>query len=644
MRLFTVFGPSQSGKTTLVEALAALETHAPRRFEVPGVATASRFGFMGEDWTAIDVAGGTENLAAAGPALAASDAAILCAPADADAAVLSAPFLRMADAAGTPVLIFVNGVDRASDRISAVVAALQAYARHHVVLRQIPLRSGDGITGAVDLISERAWQYREGEPSALIELPPEALSREQGARTELLESFADFDDALLEQLIEDRKPMTGEVYDVASRTMQHADLIPAVIGSAVHRNGILRLMKLLRHEAPEVGIARDRLSRAGDAVALGVVGDVIKHLGKAVVIRALGDGVAQGERLGGASVGALVDLDARTQIPQMRPGEVGMTVKSDHLSLGRAYTPDGNVALPDWTRPHAPRFRRMLIPLHERDEARLSTAIERLAEVDPGLAYEQDERSGHFILAAQGPQHLRRLADKLAGGFGIELEQSPVPPSLRETVRAPVEWHHRHRKQTGGAGQFADVVIDLVPQQRGDGFRFEEQVKGGAVPRNHIPAVEAGVRDALLEGPGGHPVVDVSVVLKDGKSHSVDSSDFAFRTAGKNAVREAMASVGTITLQPIMRVRISAPSVFAGGLVPTISGLKGQVLGFDADPEATGWDTFDCLLPMAAEDALFNALASATRGTAWYAAVFDHYQEMRHDDIAAFEAAHAARA
>jgi elongation factor G len=644
MRLFTVFGPSQSGKTTLVEALAALETHAPRRFEVPGVATATRFGFMGEDWTAIDVAGGGENLVTAGPALAASDAVILCAPADADAAVLSAPFLRMADAAGTPVLIFVNGVDRASDRISAVVAALQTYSRHHVVLRQIPLRSGGEITGAVDLISERAWQYREGEPSALVELPREMLTREQGARTELLESLADFDDTLLEQLIEDQRPMTGAVYDVASRTMQHADLVPAVIGSAAHRNGILRLMKLLRHEAPEVDAARERLSGGRDTVAVGVVGDVIKHLGKAVLIRALGDGAAQGERLGGASVGGLVDLDARSQIPRRQPGEVGLTIKSDHLSLGRVYTADGSVALPDWTRPHTPAFRRMLTPVHDRDEARLSTALERLAEIDPGLAYEQDERSGHFVLAAQGPQHLRRLVDKLEGGFGIALEHASVPASLRETVRAPVEWHHRHRKQTGGAGQFADVVIDLAPQQRGDGFRFEEQVKGGSVPRNYIPAVEAGVREALAEGPGGHPVVDVRVVLKDGKSHSVDSSDFAFRTAGKNAVREAMAEVGTITLQPILRVRISVPSVFAGGLVPTVSGLKGQVLGFDADAAAAGWDVFDCLLPMTAGDALFNALASATRGTAWYDAVFDHYQEMRQDDIAAFEAAQMARA
>jgi elongation factor G len=159
-------------------------------------------------------------------------------------------------------------------------------------------------------------------------------------------------------------------------------------------------------------------------------------------------------------------------------------------------------------------------------------------------------------------------------------------------------------------------------------------VKGGAVPRNYIPSVEAGAVDALAEGPNGFPVVDVSVELKDGKSHSVDSSDYAFRTAGKAAVREALTEVGTVILQPIMKIDIHVPSVFAGNLVPLISGMKGQVLGFEGHPSATGWDVFQALLPMAGEDDLFNALAGATRGTAWFVSTFDHYQEARKEELA----------
>ncbi|MBD3838268.1 MAG: elongation factor G, partial [Brevundimonas sp.] len=166
------------------------------------------------------------------------------------------------------------------------------------------------------------------------------------------------------------------------------------------------------------------------------------------------------------------------------------------------------------------------------------------------------------------------------------------------------------------------------------GFAFTETVKGGAVPRNYIPSVEAGAVEALAEGPNGFPVVDVSVELKDGKSHSVDSSDFAFKTAGKSAIKEALAEVGTVLLQPIMKIDIHVPSVFSGGLVPIVSGMKGQVLGFEAHESAAGWDVFQALLPQAAEDELFNALAGATRGTAWFTSTFDHYQEARKEELA----------
>lgn len=642
MRVFTVFGPSQSGKSTLVEALVGLENRTSRSFKVAGVGAVHRFDFMDEQWAALDFAGGVDNLSQVGPALAASDAAILCAPADAEAAVLSAPFLRLAEEAGTPSLIFVNGIDKAASRVSEIVSALQAYCGHHVILRQIPLRSGEEIVGAVDLISERAWKYQEGQPSSLIELPEGALARERGARTELLESLADFDDALLEQLIEDQQPMTDAVYKVASSTLQHGDLVPAVIGSALHRNGIMRLMKLLRHEAPQADVARARVS--GDAVASGLIADIVKHLGKTVLVRAFEPGVKGGEPLGGASLSSVTDVDAKTQLPSLDAGDTGLTIKSDHLSIGQYYTRDAAHDLPDWTRAHPASYRRLLRPVHDRDEARFSGALDRLSEIDPGFFAEQDEQTGQFILNTQGPLHLRRLVQKLADDFGIELEQDTVPLSLRETIKSSLEWHHRHRKQTGGAGQFADVVIDVKPEPRGAGFSFSEVVKGGAVPRNYIPAVEAGVREALAEGPCGYPVVDVGVVLKDGKHHAVDSSDFAFRTAGKNAVREALAKTGTVTLQPIMRVQIHVPSIFAGGLVPTISSLKGQVLGFDGHPTAAGWDVFDCLLPMAALDNLFNTLASATRGTAWFTSDFDHYEEVRGEDAAALENARAARA
>ena len=232
MRVFAVLGPSQSGKTTLVDALATLDGHPPKPMEGHGAVAIRPFHFMAEDWTAIDVAGGGDGLYRAGPALAACDAAVLVVPADAGAAVLAAPYLRLIEASGVPAILFINRIDQATDRVAEVVAALQTYCGHSVVLRQVPIREGDRVVGAVDLISERAWQYREGQPSALVEIPAGILDRERAARTELLEHLADHDDALLEQLVEDRAPMAAEVYDVATRLLQHHEVIPAFLGAA----------------------------------------------------------------------------------------------------------------------------------------------------------------------------------------------------------------------------------------------------------------------------------------------------------------------------------------------------------------------------------------------------------------------------
>jgi elongation factor G len=413
--------------------------------------------------------------------------------------------------------------------------------------------------------------------------------------------------------------------------VQHNDLIPAFLGSAEHVNGLHRLMKSLRHECPGVEETLRRLTVRGDAVAVGCLGDQVKHLGKTIVVRALNGPVGNGHPVGGAALGSLTALAGAVPL---EPGSLGLAAKSDHLTLGSYYTADGSTPLPGWALPRAASFRRIVTPVHEKDDVRLSSALERMAEIDPALGVEQHAESGHALLNLQGPLHLRRVKEVLKTGFGIDVEEETVPPALRETITRKVSHHHRHRKQSGGAGQFADVQIDLSPGMRGSGFDFSDVVKGGAVPKNYIPSVEAGAVDALTQGPNGHPVVDVAVVLKDGKHHSVDSSDYAFRMAGKQAVKEAMAEAGAVLLQPIVRVQIHVPSDYTGGLVPVVSGMKGQVLGFDSHPDAAGWDVFDALLPAAVQDDLCSALASSTRGTGWFTTVFDHYQEARAQDFA----------
>ena len=627
MRCFTALGPAHSGKTTLVRELARLEDARPQTVDLRDLSL-TRFAYLDESWCAFDAPGGADMLGHAGQALAASDAAVVVAPADPAAAVLVSPYLRLVEASGTPAVLFVNRMDAAQGRVSEIVEALQSYSSHPLVLRQIPIRESGEVVGAVDLISERAWQYREGKPSKLIEIPGKTAEREQEARADLLEHLADHDDRLLEQLIEDKSPPTEEVYALASKVLQETAMIPVLIGAASRSNGMRRLMKTLRHEAPDASAARARLG--SDSIAVGMHADIRKHAGKTVMLRALAKGVAAGSGLGGDDIGALVDMDGKTPVPALAPGEVGAALKSDHLNPGHVYDGAGGArALPAWSAGPKPAFRRVVSPAAERDEARLSAALARLAEIDPGLALDQDPATGRASVALQGPMHLRRLTERLERDFGIEAADREVATEYRETISRQTSRRYRHRKQSGGAGQFAEVEIVVAPLARGEGFRFSESVKGGAVPRNYIPAVEAGATDALEAGPLGLPAIDLSVELTDGKSHPVDSSDLAFRAAGRMAVKEALAEAGPVLLQPIHSVAIQVPTVFSGELVTLTSSLKGQVLGFDGEAGAAGWDVFRALLPAARLDELFRALGGATQGTASFEAAFERYVELR---------------
>ncbi|SOB99918.1 elongation factor G [Rhodobacter maris] len=624
MKVVSIVGPSQAGKSTLAEALATLEGAKPRKHSLFGDTTVTKFSFMGEDWALLDAPGGADHLPQLAPMLAASDAVVLCVPADAEAAVLAAPYLRLIEAADLPTFIFVNKIDATQDRASAIVAALQGYCPHAIVLRQIPIRKDGHVIGAVDLISERAWEYHDHARSSLMELPAALREREEEARGELLEHLADFDEQLLTELIEDQAPMTEEVYDISTKALQHHDLLPALLGSASHGNGMMRLMKSLRHEVPDVA---QTAARTG-ALAVGALADNVKHLGKTVLVRALAAGVAPGAKLGGATIGSITDIDAKTQLGALAPGEIGLTVKTDHLGLAQPlYSAEGCLELPAWMVAPPANHALLIEPENERDETRLAAALPKLLELDPGLTVGTDPQSGKTLLGTQGPLHLRRVLEKLEADFGIKAVTAPQGTALCETVTGSAQKQYRHRKQSGGAGQFADVVIEVKPLGRGEGFAFTETVKGGAVPRNYIPSVEAGARDALGAGPKGYPVVDLAVNLSDGKSHAVDSSDHAFRTAGKAAVREALTEIGTVVLQPVCKVTISVPSVYSGGLSPLVSGLKGQVLGFEADPGAKGWDLFEALMPAASLADLFQSLGGATRGTSGFFATLDHYEE-----------------
>ena len=639
-RCIALIGPANGGKSTLADALAALGGGRPAAPQ-PGELRVVGFDWLDEHWTLLDCPGAPDLLALTRDALLVADAAVVVVPPEPEAAPLVAPWLRAVEEAGVPALMFVNKADAPQGRLSEIVAALQAYARHPLILRQMPIREGDRIVGAVDLVSERAWRWRDGQHSQLVAMPADMAETEHERHDALLEKLSEFDDWLLEEIIENREPASDSVYAICARLIGENKAIEALFGSAAKAQGTTRLMKALRHEAPGLEALRERLGGAG-AVAFGAKRR--KHLGRLVLVRALAPGVAQGSKLAGGTLGALIDAETERPgaVGEVPVGAVAFAAKADHLPARGPMTAEGTLPLPAHGRPLPPQEERILSAVNERDETKLGGALAALADDDAGFSVAPDAEGHGRRVGVQGPLHLRGIEQQLSDIFGLAVEVGPVLPPWRETIARTAEVHHRHRKQTGGAGQFADIRLVVGPAPRGAGFVFEDVVKGGAVPRNYIPAVEAGARDALAKGPLGFPVVDIAVTLTDGQHHSVDSSDFAFRTAGRSGVHEALALAAPVLLQPIHKVEIHAPSVFTGALSALVSGLKGQVLGFDRDGDAAGFDLFRCLMPEAALPDLAPQLRAATQGTGRFEHELDHYEEVYGKEAERISREHAA--
>jgi elongation factor G len=272
-----------------------------------------------------------------------------------------------------------------------------------------------------------------------------------------------------------------------------------------------------------------------------------------------------------------------------------------------------------------------VIALHvkdRKDDVRLAAALAKLAEEDAALIYKHDQEAAELKLFGQGEMHLRVTIERLAARFGVAVDSSKPSVAYRETIRDAVSARGRHKKQSGGHGQFGDVVVEVKPRQRGEGFAFEERVHGGSVPRQYFSSVEAGSRDALTRGPLGFPVVDVAVTLTDGSYHTVDSSDMAFRAAAKIALGEALPKARPVLLEPILAVSIYVPSEAMARASALVSARRGQILGFEPRPGWDGWDVLSAQIPEAEIGDLIIELRSATAGVGAFETRFDHLAEL----------------
>jgi elongation factor G len=649
-------GPFQSGKTTLLEAILARTGAVQRQGTVEAgttvgdpskearhhkmsvEVTVATTTFMDDTYTFIDCPGSVEFVHDMRAALPAIDAAVVVCEADERKVAQLQLILRELEGLKIPRFLFLNKIDKADKQVRDSLKLLQPASRAPLLLRQIPIFKDDIVRGFVDLALERAYVYKEHAPSELIKLEGNDLDSEKDARFTMLETLADHDDELMEQLLADIQPPRDRVFGDLSRELREGLVCPVLIGVATRANGVLRLMKALRHESPGIEATAKRLGvkTNGEAVAGVLKTFHTTHGGKLSIARVLsgqvGDGVtlsspdseagrvsgvfkllgSSNEKRGPAAAGETVALG---KLDGARTGDTLSSGKQAHAAVGEVKPYPGVLAI-------------AISAKERKDDVKLGLALTKLVEEDPSLTVSHNPETHEVVVWGQGEMHLRVATERLAERFGIAIERHRPSVGYRETIKKPIQQRGRHKKQSGGHGQFGDVVLDIKPLPRNAGFVFEEKITGGVVPRNYIPSVEEGVIDALKSGPLGFQVVDISVALIDGSYHAVDSSDMAFRIAGRIGIAEALPQCNPVLLEPIHMVEITCPSEASAKINAILSGRRGQILGFDTRDGWDGWDVVRAMMPETEIGDLIIEVRSATAGVGTFTFKFDHMAEL----------------
>jgi elongation factor G len=655
-RAIALVGPFASGKTTLLEAILARTGAITRQGATAAKNTVgdaspearahqmsvevniAETEFMGDRLTILDCPGSIEFAAEAEAVVPAVDLAVVVAEADPKKIPALQVILKGLENKGIPHLLFLNKVDRAEAGVRETLATLQPASEVPLVLRHLPVWQNGIVTGFIDLALERAFVYREHAPSEVVEIASEEKAREVDARYHMLETLADYDDALMEELLSEIDPPRDRVFSDLAHEMRMGAICPVLIGSAEHGHGVGRLLKAIRHEAPDIAETCHRLGLEQDGAPVVQVMKTLHtaHGGKLSAVRVLSGALADGAELQGPAgpVGRVagvfklfgqqtVKRDAATAGETVGLGKLDGARTGMTLAVGR----DAPAQLLELAAP-APVLAMAVAAGERKDEVKLSAALQRSMEEDPSLRITHSQDTGETLLEGQGEMHLRVAVERLTSKYGVAVKTHEASVPYKETIRGAASVRGRHKKQSGGHGQFGDVVLDIQPLPRGSGFRFAETVTGGAVPKNYFSSIEEGVAEFLARGPLGFPVVDLSVTLTDGSYHSVDSSDMAFRTAAQLAMREGMPQCRPVLLEPVVKVDIAVPSDVTPKVNGIVSQRRGQLLGFDARPGWKGWDVVEALIPQAEIRDLIVELRSVSAGVGMFTARFDHLAEL----------------
>ena len=659
-RNVAIVGPYLSGKTTLLESLLFVTGAISRKGNVKDGTTvgdgtpeardrqmsvevcAASTEYQGIHFTFIDCPGSVELAQESYNALMGVDAAVVVCEPVSDRVLTLAPLFKFLDDWEIPHVVFINKMDRLTCEGDAcghsyreVLDALKSVSTRPLVPHQYPIGKGEQLNGFIDLVSEQAYQYHPGAPADPVALPESLREQEKAARTEMLEALADFDDHLLEELLEEIEPPQEEIIQDLKMELGADLIVPVFMGIAEQDYGVRPLMDALLREAPAPEITAQR--RGIDSNAETTVAQVLKTYytpqgGKLSLVRVWQGRLTDGIILNGVRAGGLYRMIGQQQqsISEALAGEIVAIGRLEGIPTSATVTTDAGQSVKELPKaaPVVPVYALAIAPEKRKDEVKLSGALTKLLEEDPSLAWEQHGDTHEIILWGQGEIHLQVALDRLRRKYNLPMTTHLPRVPYKETIRKPTSSHGRYKHQSGGHGQFGDVYLDIKPLSRGEGFNFSQTIVGGVVPKQYIPGVEMGVREYLVHGPLGFPVVDVAVTLTNGSYHSVDSSEQAFKQAARVAMTEGMANCEPTLLEPIMAIQVCAPKTFTSKVLQLITGRRGQILGYEGRSDWPGWDCVSGYLPQAEMHDFIVELRSLTQGTGFFNWKYDHLQEV----------------
>ena len=597
----------------------------------------------------IDTPGMANFLGDARAALRVSDVALVVVDAVSGAQVSTEKVWVMADEMEMPRIIALNRLDRERASMSRSLESLRAVFGRTVIPIQIPIGEEKNFRGVVDLVAMKAWTFATDASGKATEekIPGDLESAAQSAREALIEMVAEADDSLMEKFFESGTLSQEELLQGLKRGVSTAKIVPLLCTSATANIGMQPLLDAIISYvlSPAERPFRATAKNSDEAVAVqaadsGPVGAFVwktvadPFAGRITMFRVISgtlkaDSTVQNvtrdtsERLGHLT---LLQGKTATNVPEIKAGDLGAVAKlKDTLTSDLIGDKSTSVRVPV-IKFAEPVISYAIEPKARGDEEKISTALHRLQEEDPSISYNRDAQTKQLLLAGQGQSHIEVTVAKLKRRFGVEVNLKIPRIPYRETITASTEAHGRHKKQTGGHGQFGDCKVKFEPLARGSDFEFVDDIFGGSIPRQFIPAVEKGLQDARQRGfLAGYPMVDFRATVFDGSYHAVDSNELSFKMAASLAFKDGMSRARPTLLEPVMDVEVYAPSDFAGDLMGDLNSRRGRIGGMDTRGAST---IIRAKVPMAEMLTYEQHLTSATGGRGSYHMDFSHYEEV----------------